>query len=533
MAEKEIPDWERIQKKTFTKWVNTHLNKAYGASGCIQDVLTDWESGINLIRLIYTLYKENDKNPDQKVTMPVLKEKELQAKQRIQKVTNLNTALDMMKKAGVAMRGVGAENLVDHGDKDKPVILGMVFTIILDYASRGFGGAASEVKRALLEWVNKKTQNYENVNPPGIKGFTKEWRSGLAWCALIHKHRPDLLDYQACLSQTNAQNLELAFSVADEQLGIPRLLDVEDCDTDGIDEKSVITYTMEYFFRFASEGQKEASASQAAEWLKFLRDVYARQHDYERRARQLVSWTESSRQRWVDYDFGHSIEDATRAFNSLRDFLMTEKPPQEGEKMDLEALYAEIQTTLKVNGMAPYSPPEDVAPEQIEKAMGSLNADQNAYGSRVRENRFRFIEKKHDHSGEELVETIKASFNHYDSSNNNLLSRTEFQAACMEMGVALKSQEEKDALFDKVAEGGSEISFEQYFGWMKARMVVTLDDPDSVRGAFSTMSDGKAGLSEGDLHWLSEEDQAFVRQYFSQNEGMYDYKQFVTNVMGH
>jgi hypothetical protein len=34
----------------------------------------------------------------------------------------------------------------------------MVFMIILDYASRGFGGTAAEVKQALLQWVNKKTE---------------------------------------------------------------------------------------------------------------------------------------------------------------------------------------------------------------------------------------------------------------------------------------------------------------------------------------------------------------------------------------
>lgn len=533
MTDKEIPDWERIQKKTFTKWVNTHLVKAYGATAAINNVLEDWETGINLIRLIYTLYKENEKNPDQRVAMPKLTDKETLAKTRIQKVTNLNTALEMMKKAGVTMRGVGAENLVDHADKDKPVILGMVFTIILDYASRGFGGAASEVKRALLEWVNKKTMNYENVNPPGVKGFTKDWCSGLAWCALIHKHRPDLLDYEACLTQSNADNLELAFSVADEKLGIPRLLDVEDCGADNIDEKSVITYTMEYFFRFASEGQKEAAAAQAAEWLKFLRGVYKQQNDYERRARELLNWTKASRATWENYDFGDSIEQASRAFNDLRSFVVDAKPPREGEKMDLEALFAEIQTTLKVNGMAPYAPPGDVEPERIEKAMGLLAEDQAAHGARVRENRFRFIEKKEDKSGEELLAHIKESFQHYDQSGNNKLCPSEFQAACMEMGVVMKTQEEKDELFNKISQGTAEITFEQYFGWMKARMVVTLDDPDSVRGAFSTMADGKSGLSDADLHLLNAEDSDFVRKNFGSTDGLYDFKRFVTEAMGH
>jgi len=412
------------------------------------------------------------------------------------------------------------------------VILGMVFTIILDYAARGFGGAASEVKRALLEWVNKKTLGYERVNPPGVTGFTKDWRSGLAWCALIHKHRPDLLDYNACLGKTNKENLELAFSVAERDLGIPRLLDVDDCDVETPDEKSVITYTMEYFFRFASEGLKEAAAAQAAEWLKFLRDIFARQNDYERRARLLINWVKASRNAWDGYDFGNSLEDATAAFHALRDFVTRDKPPKEGEKMDLEALFAEIQTTLKVNGLAPYEPPGDCTPERIQEMLDLLTQDQTEHGRKVRENRFRFIEKKEDKSGEELVKQIRASFDSFDASKNGKLSPIEFEAACMQMGVGLKDQAAKDALFQKLAQGGTEIQFEQYLGWMKSRMVVSLDDPDSVRGAFSTMADGKKGLSDADLHLLSAEDQEFVRNNFKKVDGLYDHAGFVTQAMG-
>jgi hypothetical protein len=409
----------------------------------------------------------------------------------------------------------------------------MVFTIILDYAARGLGGAASEVKRALLEWVNKKTDGYERVNPPGVTNFTKDWRNGLAWCALIHKHRPDLIDFQQCLNSSNKENLETAFSVADKELGIPRLLDVEDCDVESPDEKSVITYTMEYFFRFANEGLKEAAAAQAAEWLKFLRDIFARQNDYERRARILLNWTKSSRGAWDNYNFGDSIEEANEAFNQLRRFVTTEKPSREGEKMDLEALFAEIQTTLKVNGLAPFTPPEDVTPDRIQKAMDLLVEDQNAHGVKVRENRFRFIEKKEDKSGEELKKQIEQSFNSFDASKNGRLSPIEFEAACMQMGVVTKNQADKDALFAKLSQGGTEITFDQYFNWMKSRMVVSLDDPDSVRSAFSTIADGKQGLTEGDLGCLSAEDREFVKQNFKRNsDGTYDYSKFVTETMG-
>jgi len=226
------------------------------------------------------------------------------------------------------------------------------------------------------------------------------------------------------------------------------------------------------------------------------------------------------------------MDEATAAFSTLRKFVTQDKPPREGEKMDLEALYAEIQTTLKVNGLAPYEPPGDCTPDRIQEIMDMLTQDQNEHGRKVRENRFRFIEKKEDKSGEELAKQIKASFDSFDASKNGKLSPIEFEAACMQMGVVSKDAAAKEALFNKLAQGNAEMSFEQYFAWMKSRMVVSLDDPDSVRGAFSTIADGKQGLSDADLNLLSPEDREFVKENFKKVDGLYDHNTFVTQTMG-
>lgn len=528
----EAPAWERIQIKTFTKWCNTHLKKSYGANAMIEKILEDWENGVPLMRLAVALYKENDKNPEQAISMPKLKEKEMAPAMRINKVNNCTRAIGLLKTAGVNIRGVSAENLVDH---DKVQILGMVWIIILDYAARGFGGSSAEVKRALLEWVNKKTNGYERVNPPGVKNFTKDWRSGLAWCALIHAHRPDLINYDECLGKSNAENLETAFSVAENDLDIPRLLDVEDVDIDTPDDKSIMTYVMEYFHRFASEGLKESAAQQAADWLKFMRDLLERQNDYERRARLLLGFCGEKKDEWANYEFGETLVLAGASFDKLRNFVTEEKPKQEAEKMDLEALYAEIQTILKVNNLKPYVPPADIVPDALQTEFMAMVEQQAAHGIAVRENRFKYIEKKDDSSSQEIEDHIEATFRKYDNDNSDSLNKIEFEAALMEMNIVLRNQDEKDKLFQSVAGDDDRITHDEYSVWMKSRLIVSLDDPEGIKSAFKAIAGDARGLTEAQLGTkpLTDDDVEYLKANMPKHDdGTYDYATFVDSVMG-
>lgn len=75
-------------------------------------------------------------------------------------------------------------------------------------------------------------------------------------CALIHRHRPDLLDYGALDKTDSRGNTRLAFTMAAQHLNIPQLLDVSDiCDVEKPDERSVMTYVAQYFHAFSVMGE--------------------------------------------------------------------------------------------------------------------------------------------------------------------------------------------------------------------------------------------------------------------------------------
>jgi len=79
-------------------------------------------------------------------------------------------------------------------------------------------------KEGLLLWCQRKTQPYKNVN---VQNFHMSFKDGLAFCALIHRHRPDLIDYEKLSKEDPIKNLNLAFEIAEKHLDIPRMLDAE------------------------------------------------------------------------------------------------------------------------------------------------------------------------------------------------------------------------------------------------------------------------------------------------------------------
>lgn len=60
-----------------------------------------------------------------------------------------------------------------------------------------------------------------------VRDFTSSWRDGLAFNALIHSIRPELIDLRRLERLTPRERLEMAFKIAEEQLGVPALIDAE------------------------------------------------------------------------------------------------------------------------------------------------------------------------------------------------------------------------------------------------------------------------------------------------------------------
>lgn len=356
--------WEVIQQKTFTKWTNNHLRKrGYPA---LEDLQTGFDTGTSLMQLMDSLYA---------VGVP---KHRIGATMRMHKVDNLNTAFAKVKEAGVNLFGIGPENLLDH---DLKFILGMVWQVILDFQVKGISVEELSAKEALLLWCQRKTEGYEHVK---IENFTMSWQSGLGFCALINRHRPDLIDFKSLNPADNAGNLELAFRIAEDKLGIPRLLDVEDMEPRP-DEKSVITYVSEYYHCFASQNKYEVASRRIGKLIDLTASNDELKTRYCERAQELLDWINGQTTEFQGRDVENSLPGVRAKIGELGDYRKGVRPPKRAEKIDVESLFNQLQTKLSANNRPAFVPPEGLAPEEIDGAWKTLLTEEASWDDFLRQ----------------------------------------------------------------------------------------------------------------------------------------------------
>ncbi|XP_050294630.1 dystonin isoform X30 [Anthonomus grandis grandis] len=341
---------DAVQKKTFTKWVNKHLKKA---KRNIRDLFEDLRDGHNLISLLEVLTGEQ--LPRERGQM------------RFHMLHNIDTALHFLRCKNVKLVNIRSEDIVDGNPK---LTLGLIWTIILHFQiSDIIVGQEPNVSARdyLLRWAKRTTHKYPGVQ---VQDFTKSWRDGLAFSSILHRNRPDLIDWGRVRSQRPRERLETVFFVAEKEYGVTRLLDPEDVDTHEPDEKSLITYISSLHEVFPEPPP-----------IHPLYDSVAQQkmQEYRELASSLHMWMRENFSLMQDRNFPPTLIEMKKLATESARFRTEEIPPRQRDKGYCHQLFRDLEKYFKTVGEV------DIEPElHIENIERNWQRLMNAYQERDR-----------------------------------------------------------------------------------------------------------------------------------------------------
>jgi len=220
----------QMQKKTFVAWINYKLQNRNIRIRAIEET----KDGVALANLLEEI--------SQKPLGPYHKE----PKSAMQQYDNIGLVLSFLDKCGVKLGYINAADIQKALPK---MLLDLVWLIATDFQNQFLPFKSTASQKELASWCN------ETLKPYGISAdsFVTSYANGLALCAIINKYKPELIDMKSLQKDNASENLETAFSTAERELAIPRLLNINEVRTNNsVDERSMILYLYFYYRTFNS-----------------------------------------------------------------------------------------------------------------------------------------------------------------------------------------------------------------------------------------------------------------------------------------
>ncbi|KAM6458440.1 plectin isoform 3-T3 [Liasis olivaceus] len=344
----EEDERDRVQKKTFTKWVNKHLFKHWRAEAQrhVNDLYEDLRDGHNLISLLEVL--SGDTLPREKGRM------------RFHKLQNVQIALDYLKHRQVKLVNIRNDDIADGNPK---LTLGLIWTIILHFQISDIQvtGQSEDMtaKEKLLLWSQRMVEGYQGMR---CDNFTSSWRDGRLFNAIIHRHKPMLIDMNKVYHQSNVENLDHAFTVAEHDLGVTRLLDPEDVDVPQPDEKSIITYVSSLY-------DAMPRVPDVQDGIK-ANELQLRWQEYYGVVSLLLQWIQHHTVTFEERKFPASYEEIEILWHQFLKFKETELPAKEADKNRSKVIFQSLEAAVQSGQL---KVPPGYHPLDVEKEWGRLH----------------------------------------------------------------------------------------------------------------------------------------------------------------
>uniref|UniRef100_A0A9W3GF22 Plectin n=1 Tax=Camelus bactrianus TaxID=9837 RepID=A0A9W3GF22_CAMBA len=279
---------------------------------------------------------------------------------RFHKLQNVQIALDYLRHRQVKLVNIRNDDIADGNPK---LTLGLIWTIILHFQISDIqvSGQSEDMtaKEKLLLWSQRMVEGYQGLR---CDNFTSSWRDGRLFNAIIHRHKPMLIDMNKVYRQTNLENLDQAFSVAERDLGVTRLLDPEDVDVPQPDEKSIITYVSSLYDAMPRVPDVQDGVK--------ANELQLRWQEYRELVVLLLQWVRQHTAAFEERRFPSSFEEIEILWCQFLKFKETELPAKEADKNRSKGIFQSLEGAVQAGQL---KVPPGYHPLDVEKEWGKLH----------------------------------------------------------------------------------------------------------------------------------------------------------------
>lgn len=263
------------------------------------------------------------------------------------------------------------------------LILGMVWSLILRYNVQEISEGDKTAKEGLLLWAKTKVGEVSKGSVV-VNNFHTSWQDGLAFNCLIQAYRPDLVQYQTLNAKSKEPNLNHAFDLAEQHLGIPKLLDAADMVMMRPDEKSVMTYVSFFWKAFAANKRKKIAGERITKVVQREQAYADLQSQYLLATEALAKWIKDKTAFFgTEPNCNSQAELEVEMRKHVMEYGRVEKPGKQQQLLDLEALFSSISSRLATLGRS-FTPDEDASIAALHRWWEELTLAEEAYEANLR-----------------------------------------------------------------------------------------------------------------------------------------------------
>ncbi|KAJ5078025.1 alpha-actinin sarcomeric-like protein [Anaeramoeba ignava] len=345
-------EWVMLQRKIFSRWVKQKLLRTRPEM-IVNDVVDDYKDGLVLLNLIEVLSEskyEGKINPKPKMS--------------VHRIDNLNNALKFAWNKGVDMKVKPSAEQLEQGDVR--AALALTWGIMMKYIKIDdeSGGESLNAKDALLMWCKNKTASYKNV---GVTDFKKSFADGLALCAIIHKHRPKLIDFNSLNSNDPIKNLQIAQDAAEKYFGLEKYITPDEIRK--LDENSMVVYVSEYYYGIAEQRKLDLAARRIKKLINLTKENDRLKSEYNKTAKNFKEVLKKSEKVLEDRTIDNTMEGAKSRLEKFYEYKTKDKNSLIADQLNLESNYNNLAMRLSHHKRPEFKAEIGCSLKDIEKDM--------------------------------------------------------------------------------------------------------------------------------------------------------------------